>query len=103
MRPAGDPRQALLKAAADLNTATKSATMRELITRSCVGREAAMHTVRNMKRAGLLVIVRTRRVDYRNRPVAEYAPKEGVHIPESTVAEWNAVFASWTGAPPECP
>lgn len=96
MRPAGDSRLALLKAAADLTTATRSPTMRELVTRSCVGREAARKTVDNMKRAGLLVIVRTRRVEYRNRPVAEYAPKEGLHIPESTAAEWHAVFANWS-------
>ena len=95
MRPAGDSRLALLKAAADLTTVTRSPTMRELIARSCVGREAARKTVDNMKRAGLLVIVRQRKVDYRNRPVAEYAPAEGAKIPESTIAEWNAVFASW--------
>lgn len=103
MRPAGDPRLALLKAAADLTTAARSPTLRELAARACVGQEAARRTVENMKRAGLLVIRRKRRVDYRNNPVAEYAPKEGTHIPESTVAEWNAVFASWTGAPKECP
>ena len=97
MRPAGDPRLALLKAAADLTTAARSPTQRELIARSCVGREAARRTVDNMKRTGLLVVVRYRKVDYRNKPVAEYAPKEGIAIPESTAAEWSAVFAKWVG------
>lgn len=98
MRPAGDPRLALLKAAADLTTAVRSPTLQELVSRSCVGREAALHTVRNMKRAGLLVIVRTRKVDYRNRPVAEYAPKDDAVVPEATAAEWRAVFGSWLKA-----
>jgi len=97
MRPAGDSRLALLKAAADLTSMTRSPTLSELASRACVGREAAKITVANMRRAGLLVVVRQRKVDYRNKPVAEYAPKEGVAIPESTVAEWRAVFASWVG------
>lgn len=97
MRPAGDPRLALLKAAADLTTAARSPTLQELVSRSCVGREAARRTVDNMRRAGLLVIVRTRKVDYRNRPVAEYAPKDDVVVPEATAAEWRAVFGAWRG------
>ncbi len=95
MRKAGDSRLALLKAAADLTTVTRSPTMRELAERACVGRVAAAHTVKTMRKAGLLVIVRTRKVDYRNKEVAEYAPKDGVAVPEATAAEWNAVFGAW--------
>ncbi len=98
MRKAGDSRLALLKAAADLTTAARSPTMREMAARACVGRDAAKRTVDNMKRAGLVVVVRQRKVDYRNRPVDEYAPKEGVTVPEATAAEWNAVFGSWRKA-----
>ena len=74
MRQPGDVRMALLKAATELTTVARSPTLRELVVRSCVGREAALNTVKNMRRAGLLVVMRTRKVDYRNKPVAEYAP-----------------------------
>ena len=74
MRNPGESRVAILKAAMDLTTAARSPTLRELVVRSCVGREAALNTVKNMRRAGLLVVMRTRKVDYRNKPVAEYAP-----------------------------
>lgn len=95
MRAAGDTRTALLKAAMELTTVARSPTMRELAVRACVGQEAAMHTVRNMKRAGLLVVTRTRRVDYRNRPVAEYSPAPEESTADTAAAELGNVFASW--------
>lgn len=78
MRPAGEIRQALIQAArdvvADLGLPNRGATLAELADRSCVGRDAARRCVDNMRRSGVLQIVGERRVDYRNRPVAEYAP-----------------------------
>jgi len=95
MRPANDTRQAILKAAVELTTVARSPTLRELAARACVGQDAARRTVDNMKRAGWLIKIRERRVDYRNRPVAEYAPKEGVEVSEATAADWRAVFGAW--------
>ena len=80
MRPAGEIRPALIQAArdevADLGQPNRGATLAELADRSCVGRDAARRCVDNMRRSGALHIVGERRVDYRNRPVAEYAPAD---------------------------
>lgn len=73
-RPAGDVRRALLQAALDLNMGDRAATLRELARAACVGQRAARVAVSNMNRAGVLSVVRSRSVAYRNRPVAEYAP-----------------------------
>lgn len=72
MRPAGEVRQALLQAAADLTTPDRAPTLGELAEHAQVGYAHARWSVQNMARAGALRIVRTRRVAYRNRPVAEY-------------------------------
>jgi len=80
MRPAGEIRQALIQAARDVVAELglqdkgigRGATLAELADRSCVGRDAARRCVDNMRRSGALQIVGERRVDYRNRPVAEY-------------------------------
>lgn len=74
MRPAGEVRLALLDACRQLATPERAPTLRELAARACVGLDAATHTVKHMSRAGQLRIARERRVDYRNRPVAEYEP-----------------------------
>ena len=73
-RPAGDVRRALLQAALDLNMGDRAATLRELARAACVGQSAARIAVKNMRRDGVLSLVRTRSVAYRNRPVGEYAP-----------------------------
>ena len=73
-RPAGEVRRALLQAAVALHMGDKAPTLRELARAACVGQTAARVAVSNMRRAGSLVIVRTRRESYRARPVAEYAP-----------------------------
>lgn len=80
MRPAGEIRQALMKAAAELVTPDRGATLSELAERACVGRDAARVHVSNMRRSAALHIVRVRRVDYRNRPVAEYAPARALSL-----------------------
>lgn len=75
MRPAGEVRMALLHACRELATPERGATLREIAARACVGLDAATYTVKHMSRGGKqLRIVRERRVDYRNRPVAEYEP-----------------------------
>jgi hypothetical protein len=74
MRPAGEVRLALIRAAQDIFSEGRGATLVELAQRACVGREVARQHISNIKRAGLLRIVGERRVPYRNRPVAEYAP-----------------------------
>jgi len=79
MRPAGtfgDVRQALLSAARELVQPHRAPTLQDLSARACVGRVAAMHTVKNMVRDGDLTIVRRRWVAHSCRPVAEYAPKD---------------------------
>lgn len=73
-RPAGEVRQALLQACEQLHTPDRSPTLRELAQAAKVSLRAATDTVKNLKRAGLLHKARDRRVEYRNRPVAEYMP-----------------------------
>ena len=74
MRPAGEVRQALLNACTQLATPDRGPTLREMAAVACVGLQAARRTVENMSGAGQLHRVRDRKVEYRNRPVAEYVP-----------------------------
>lgn len=94
MRPPGEARLALLRAAVELTTVARSPTLRELTAYSRVGSGAALCTVKHMVKAKLLVIVRDRKVPYRNRPVAEYAPAPEAEPDESADA-LCAVFKSW--------
>lgn len=101
MRPAGKIRQALMLAArdvvADFGMPNRGATLSELAARSCVGRDAARRYVDNMRRSGALQIVGARRVDYRNRPVAEYAPGDVSTPPaEQGWAGLGRCVADWT-------
>ncbi len=79
-RPASETHLALLQAAhairAERAASGQGATLLELVHRSQVGYKVALTTVSNLKRAGHLRIVGERKVGYRNRPVAEYAPAE---------------------------
>ena len=74
MRPLSDVAQALLSTATRLSAAGRAVTLAEMAAGACVGRVAATVTVKNLRRSGHLKIVGLRRVAYRNRPVAEYAP-----------------------------
>jgi len=78
MRPTGEVSLAMLQAAHAIRreraTSGQGPTLAELVARSQVGYKVARATVSNLKRAGHLEIVGTRRVPGRNRPVAEYAP-----------------------------
>lgn len=96
MRPVGDVRQALLAACIELATPTQGPTLRELAAKACVGLDAARRTVSDMSRANQIHKVRTRRVQYRNRPVAEYAPA-GPECPQGGGAELASVLQAWGG------
>jgi hypothetical protein len=74
MRPLGEISLTLLGAMQELCTPERGPTLQELALHTQVGLGAADSTVKNLRRAGHVRIVRTRRVDYRNRPVAEYEP-----------------------------
>ena len=74
MRPAGDVRRALLFVACARFRPERGATQRELAEAAQVSYGTARDMVHWLHRSGVLRIVRTRRVPYRNRPVAEYAP-----------------------------
>jgi hypothetical protein len=74
MRPVGDVSAALVAAARELRTPERAPTLAELAAKAQVARGAARRAIDNLCRAGKLHIVRRRKVSYRNRPVAEYAP-----------------------------
>lgn len=83
-RPAGEVRQALLQAVEALVEELRAAgspfqgpTLQEIMMRARIGRQDARVCVPHCKRSGALRIVGQRRVDYRNRPVAEYALGSG--------------------------
>lgn len=84
MRPASETHLALLQAAHAIHTERaetgQGATLLELVHRSQVGYKVARALVAKLKCRGQLQIVGQRRVAYRNRPVAEYAP--AVPVPD---------------------
>jgi hypothetical protein len=73
-RPMNEVALAILKTANQYSAAGRRVTLAEMAAGANVGQQAARQTVSNLKRLGHLQIVSVRRVDYRNRPVAEYAP-----------------------------
>lgn len=96
MRPAGtvgDVRKALMWAAC---AAGQPATLRELAANAGVGFQAARRTVDNMCRAGDLSPCGEKRVEYRNRPVAVYAPASSSNaVPRES--GWNALAGCMSG------
>lgn len=97
MRPAGEVRQALLQACTQLATPDRGPTLREMAAVACVGLKAATHTVKNMSNAGQVRIARKRRVDYRNRPVAEYVPAALVDGQDDGFVDLSSVLRVWGG------
>ena len=97
MRPIGDVSQALLESAAKLATEIDGQrhgpTLQELAAHARVGSRAALNSIKNLTRAGKLQPVAERRVDYRNRPVAEYAPAR--KIDKDDTVDIAGVFAMW--------
>lgn len=57
-------------------TAERGTTLRELAALAGVGLDAAESTLENMVRAGQLGKLKSRRVDYCSKPVAEYVPAD---------------------------
>jgi hypothetical protein len=97
MRPLGEISLALLGAAQELRTPDRAPTLAEMAAFAQVGTDAARDTVKNLTRHSRLRIVRKRRVDYVNKPVAEYepvtdAPTEGagfVDLGQVLTAAWR--------------
>jgi hypothetical protein len=103
VRPAGEISTAILTAAARLarvelvgdEQVRRGPTLRELAHSACVGMNAARDTVANLRRHGKLEPVAERRVEYRNRPVVEYAPSQRVSA-QGEMFDLQAALASWT-------
>jgi len=97
MRPAGERiNLSLLNAARELVTDEQAPTLMELALHAQVSFQSARDNVPKMKRHGMLRIVRTRRVAYRNRPVAEYAPcQPATPATENAGADLGAVLRAW--------
>lgn len=78
----------------------KGATLAELATRACVGRQTARDLVPKLKSRGQLLKVGERRVEYRNRPVAEYAPAKVLSLEDVQEMTGSAVLGdclqNWT-------
>ncbi len=97
MRPTGEVRQALFDACRELATPGRGPTLREIAVHACVGVKAATSTVKRMRRAGQLRIARVRRVDYRNKPVAEYVPVAPVIGQDAGFVDLSSALRAWGG------
>jgi hypothetical protein len=99
MRPAGEIRQALQRAATRAHRRhcrQKGGHVAGAGGRAQVGVGGAPHTVDNMTRAGQLRCISGRRkVPYRNRPVAEYRPVEEPQTSASDGPALDDVLAAW--------
>lgn len=95
MRPAGEIRTLMLQTVRELTLPDQAPTLAELSARTQVGEQTARHTLSNLTRSGQLRIVRTRRVAYRNRPVAEYAPAEACSQGAGYVDLGQVLTAAW--------
>lgn len=99
MRPAGEIRKALLDActdlAGDVQDPEHGPSLREIAHRACVGLDAARDTMKNMARAGVVHRVNSRRVAYRNRPVAEYRPGAMATAANDAFAALSGAVRAW--------
>jgi len=97
MRPAGDVSQSLLAAIDAMATPERAPTLQELAAKAGVAVDVARQTLKNMKRYGRVCSPRTRRVDYRNRPVAEYARHMHVAVAanDSSASGIELLQAAW--------
>lgn len=99
MRPVGDFRAALRRAAMDVGPS--GGTWRELGARAQVSHQVAQRTAENMRRAGELVAVGKARVEGTNRPAVRLAAASLV-----ASAGTSAPFllaSAWHGRPPAAP
>jgi hypothetical protein len=97
MRPKGEIHLALMKAVGELATPERGASLREVAAHACVGLTAARYTMHYLNRSGAVVIARTRRVSYRNRPVSEYALPALAPDSAAPAAAWHELGAALTG------
>ena len=97
MRRAGKVRLALLDACRQLATPERAPTLQEIAMKACVGLKAARNTVPNMVRAKQLRAVRTRAVQHRNRPVAEYEPLVATAADDAGFVDLGSVLRAWGG------
>lgn len=74
MRPPGEVRQAIDKAARELAQERSAATWRDMAERAKVGYTVARRTVENMERAGVLERVGTEKRAHSRRWMSLYAP-----------------------------
>jgi hypothetical protein len=99
LRPAGQISQALLTAAMDLvrdeGGQRRGPTLQEMAHHACVGIQAARCTVSNLRRHGKIEPVFERQVEYRNRPVLEYAPTQPKEAEEDAFFDVASVFTAW--------
>lgn len=96
MRPAGDVSQSLLAAVDALVTPERAPTLQELAAQAGVALSVACQTLKDMKRYGRVCSPRTRHVDYRNRPVAEYCrPMPTVAAANECATGVSALLQAW--------
>ena len=97
MRPRSDTATELLQLACKLSAAGRGVTLAELAAAG-FGRDTVRMVVPNLTRRGQLRITGTRRVSYRNRPVAVYEPVAvvaDVDQPDSGPAVLCRCMATW--------
>lgn len=98
MRPELLIRDALLASARALTTPDRAPTLLELATHAQVGLQSARDNVPKLKARGHLRIARTRRVDYRNRPVAEYEPAHSSDADaQAGFVDLGQAISAWLG------
>ncbi|ASI68512.1 hypothetical protein BA022_08050 [Diaphorobacter nitroreducens] len=97
MKQPGEVHQALLQACKDLQRPDRAPTLREMAHHARVGMKSARDTVRNMRRAGVLDVPRTRRVAYRNKPVNEYVPVQRTKRCAPVARGLASVMTAWVG------
>jgi hypothetical protein len=100
MRPPGDIRKALRRAARELQAEQSAATWRDMAARASVGFKVARRTVDNMERAGELERVGAAKRAHSNRWMTLYAPTEPAPAPSSSPAPATpaieTVMRAWT-------
>jgi hypothetical protein len=100
MRPKGEVHLAVLEAVKAIATPERGASLRELAAYARVGLVTARYTAANLTRSGALVIIRTRRVTYRNRPIAEYSLPLDTAIDDAPMgAALGAALSVWHASP----
>lgn len=95
MRPAGHFSQVLLQAVEQLAAPERGVTLQELADHTQIAKAKAAQMLKAMKFHGRVSIARTRRVDGRNRPVAEYALPVPQDAANDVVMNLSAAMRIW--------